>query len=752
MIDSRANRVWPQPPEGHHYVEQTLAGGDYISTGYFRKGDVDSKGRGRTLDNCVGVTSLFFDADLLTLYDAARRGNGVVLERSAKDRKAKLYAESDAIVDAFRALMLDEFLTLVEDVVGLPPTAVIDSGWGFHAHYAVHEDMRHEKVALRRVAAGVIAEVNQRALDRGRTMEPRIEVESLLDATMDVGARLARVPGSYNTKAPLDPRKVQVVQSSDTELNQEILHRLQQELKRDGQLPLGGSEDGSSVPKPARPKRARRVECDFRSMTLEDGRSWQLIAQTLAPGERVKTVCPFGGSTVGSGFFAKERDGRTRYYSSPTDTTYWNTHVVQPRNGMAQLVRKPSKKGQEGEPYNTVSNLMTLLRDDDAYDLWRDDFRQVEMMGSEPVTDASWLAVQQRMETVYQWYWRPSKDLMFSAMETVAAERRRNPVADYLRTLRWDGVPRADRWLIETCWTEDRELFRSYGRRFLVGLVARTLKPGCKLDTTLVLSGQQGFGKSTLFRELVNWPGFDGMLFSDTPIQIGDKDSLMSLYSCLIWEDSEMASQGVRKQEARKAFLSSSIDRFRPPYGRKTRTFKRHTVIVGTTNELEGLLRDPTGSRRYWVVQTGHKKQANLAWLRDNRDQLLAEAVHLYNSGEQWWLTRDEDTRRAVENDQYVGIDWYTQCAEVALSANGGGKVNGFTISMFAKSIDEKLSAQSRGFSLAMALRRVGFTRSRTKGVVIYYKDTDPMHSNDGLMAVRSMQAERPANLHLQVG
>jgi hypothetical protein len=751
MIDSRANRVWPKPPAGHRYVEQTLTGGDYISTGYFPDGVVNHKGRGRTVDNCVGVTSLFFDADLITIFDAARKANGVVLERSVKDRKAKLYKQDPAVVDAFRALMLDEFLTLIEDVVGEPPTLVIDSGWGFHAHYAVHEDMRHEKVALRRVAAGVINEVNQRALDRGRTMSPPIEMESLLDATMDVGARLARVPGSFNTKAPLDPRKVQVVQSSTSLLNQTDLLRLQQELKRDGELPLGGSADESPVPRPARPKRARRVECDFRSMTLEDGRSWQLIAQTLAPGERVRVVCPFGGSSVGSGFFAKERDGRARYYSSPTDTTYWNTHVVQARNGLADLLRKPSKTGQ-GEPYNTVSNLMALLRDDDAYDLWYDGFRQIEMMGNQPVTDATWLAIQQRMELVYQWFWRPGKDLVFSAVETVANERKRNPVAEHLDRLHWDGVPRAERWLIETCRLDDRELFRSYGKRFLIGMVARTLKPGCKLDTCLVLTGQQGFGKSTIFRTLVDWPGFDSELFSDTPIVLGDKDGLMALYSTLLYEDAEMASQGVRKQEARKAFLSSAIDRFRPPYGRKTRTFKRHTVIVGTTNECEGLLRDPTGSRRYWVVQCAYGKEANLEWLRDNRDQLLAEAVHLYRSGEQWWLTRDEDKRRALENDQYLGVDWYTQCAVMALDANGGGRANGFTIGQFAKAIDQKLSAQARGYSLAMALRRVGFKRTRSKGLVIYYKDTDSMHTNDGLSAVRGMQGERPPSLHLQVG
>ena len=751
MIDSRAQRVWPEPEPGHRYVTQTLPGGDYISTGIFKEGKVDNQGRGRTIDNCVAVTSLFFDADLITLYDAARKANGVVLERSVKDRKAKLYAEKTEVIDAFRALMLDEFMNLLEDVVGHPPTLLLDSGWGFHAHYAVHPTMQAEKAALRRCVAGVIAEVNQRALDRGCTMEPAIEVDSLLDATMDVGARLARVPGSHNTKARGNPVPVQVVAASDTVLGQHDLHQLLEDLRRDGELPLGNVESSGLVPRSGRPKQARRVQCDFRTMTLDDGRSWQLIVQALAPGERVKVVCPFGGSSVGSGFFHVESDGRARYYSSPQDTTYWNTHQAQPRGGTANLLRKPSKTGQ-GEPYNTVSNLITLLREDDAFDLWRDNFRELEMMGQNYVSDATWIEVQQRMETVYQWYWRPSKDLVFSSIESVARERGRNPVEDYLRRQRWDGVPRCERWLIDTCHLPDRMLYRAYAKRFLIGLVARVMKPGCKLDTSLVLTGPQGFGKSTLFRTLVDWDGVEGDLFNDTPIALGDKDSLMALYSCLIYEDAEMSSQQVKGQEKRKAFLSSSVDRFRPPYGRKMRTYKRHTVIVGSTNECESLLRDPTGSRRYWVVQCATNKQADLEWLRDNRDQLLAEAVHLYNAGEQWWLTRDEDHRRALENDQYLGVDWYTQCATVAYDMNGGGKANGFTVGQFAKAIDQKLSAQARGYSLAMALRRVGFRRAREKGVVFYFKDTDALTTSDGLHAVRDLQGERPSSLHLQVG
>ena len=52
IMDSRVMRVWPAAPEGQTYVRQTLAGGEYISTGVFPRNKVDHKGRGRSVDNC----------------------------------------------------------------------------------------------------------------------------------------------------------------------------------------------------------------------------------------------------------------------------------------------------------------------------------------------------------------------------------------------------------------------------------------------------------------------------------------------------------------------------------------------------------------------------------------------------------------------------------------------------------------------------------------------------------------------------
>ena len=183
-MDANTARVWPEPPEGHTYVRQSLKGGDYISTGYFPQRMVDRHGRGRTVHNCAAVTSLFFDCDLLGLYDAAREGRNQVLEPRAAQRKARLYAEDPDIIGGLRSLLLEEIVTCVERAVGLPPTLLLDSGWGFHVHYAVSADMAGNVVALQQIAAAIIDESNRLAYEVGHTLHPRIELPSAFDATV----------------------------------------------------------------------------------------------------------------------------------------------------------------------------------------------------------------------------------------------------------------------------------------------------------------------------------------------------------------------------------------------------------------------------------------------------------------------------------------------------------------------------------------------------------------------------------------
>jgi predicted P-loop ATPase len=79
-------------------------------------------------------------------------------------------------------------------------------------------------------------------------------------------------------------------------------------------------------------------------------------------------------------------------------------------------------------------------------------------------------------------------------------------------------------------------------------------------------------------------------------------------------------------------------------------------VFVGTTNRAL-YLKDATGNRRAWPIKTG---DIDLKWLRDNRDQLFAEAVYLYRAGIHWWPDRDFElkTIRDEQESRYEPDAW----------------------------------------------------------------------------------------------
>lgn len=225
-----------------------------------------------------------------------------------------------------------------------------------------------------------------------------------------------------------------------------------------------------------------------------------------------------------------------------------------------------------------------------------------------------------------------------------------DPVAEYLRGVKWDGVPRiggpdSASWLTTYCGADDTSYARKVGSRFLISAVARALDPGCKVDTVLVLEGEQGERKSSTLAAL------GGDWFSDTPIDIGNKDSRMLAASKWIVELAELSSLSAGEVESHKAFLSSKCDDFRPPYGRTIVSFERRCVFAGSTN-AEEYLRDPTGARRFWAVRV-HGCQ--VARLRQDRDQIWAEAVARYEQAccEAW--------QRGVEADAVnpVGERWW---------------------------------------------------------------------------------------------
>ncbi len=105
------------------------------------------------------------------------------------------------------------------------------------------------------------------------------------------------------------------------------------------------------------------------------------------------------------------------------------------------------------------------------------------------------------------------------------------------------------------------------------------------------------------------------------------------------------------QQVVLKFLLSSSDVKFRPPYGKTIKQYRRYTSFIGTTNQLQPLV-DPTGLRRFVCVGIPAGKNIDFTDNLDHR-QLYAQALHLFNIGERLWLDDDEIQALIEENVPY---------------------------------------------------------------------------------------------------
>jgi len=257
------------------------------------------------------------------------------------------------------------------------------------------------------------------------------------------------------------------------------------------------------------------------------------------------------------------------------------------------------------------------------------------------------------------WGWDFSPANVLEAITTVAEANPFHPVRDYLDGLAWDGVLRLDTWLAHYLGVQQSDYAADVGRTFLIGAVARIYAPGCKLDTMLILEGNQGEGKSSAIAAL-----FGKEWTLDTPLDLASKDRFSALRGKWAIEHAELDSMNRHDKERVKAFISSAVDRFRPSYARLEITQPRQCVQVGTTNQ-EAYLDDETGGRRFNGVRVGRILVQDLA--RD-RGLLWAEAREAYRGGGTWWPNASLAPTYRAEQDARRKVDeWERLTAEYVL-------------------------------------------------------------------------------------
>jgi putative DNA primase/helicase len=165
----------------------------------------------------------------------------------------------------------------------------------------------------------------------------------------------------------------------------------------------------------------------------------------------------------------------------------------------------------------------------------------------------------------------------------------------------------------------------------------------------LVLEGAQGLGKSTALRVLA------GEWYLPSLPDIKQAAAGHMLQGNWIAEVGELDALRRQDMTTVKDFVSRTVDKYRPPYGRFQVTRPRQMVFAATTND-EAYLHDATGARRFWPVAT---TRLNRSALERDRDQIWAEARALFERGEQWWPNDElQPEIKAEQAARHAGDEW----------------------------------------------------------------------------------------------
>lgn len=318
---------------------------------------------------------------------------------------------------------------------------------------------------------------------------------------------------------------------------------------------------------------------------------------------------------------------------------------------------------KKGNIQATISNVCVILQNDPNLKgkFIFDDFRKRELAtGNLPwrkVTPST-MYMTDHDDSGLRWYIEKaykisSKDKVKDALVMEMKRNTFHPIKDYLNSFTWDGIKRIETLLIDYMGAEDSTYVRMTTRKTIIAAVARIFSPGCKFDYVLIINGEQGIGKSTIVKKL----GRDW--YSDSFTGFVGKDAFEQLIGAWILEMAELSSLKKAEAEQAKHFISKTVDRYRVAYGTRIEDFPRQCIFIGTTNNHE-FLKDVTGNRRFWPIDTDKNRVTKSVWddlTTDEIGQIWAEALTYYKEGEDLFLTKELEEYASVVQQEHREVD-----------------------------------------------------------------------------------------------
>lgn len=323
------------------------------------------------------------------------------------------------------------------------------------------------------------------------------------------------------------------------------------------------------------------------------------------------------------------------------------------------------------------------------------------------------------------------RDLGFKKVEqvedvytTIAYHNRYHPVKQYLESLTWDGENHIRK--LSQYIRDDHEpiiyphhpnspaqIFEVFFGRWLIGSIAKVYEGGKvkAQNPVLVLDGSQNLGKSSFAR----WIGSPlPNLMIEGPIRPDDKEHQRYLSSMWIWEVAEMgATTRKADREALKDFITKHEVTFRVPYEPHPVTKPALASFIGTINNENGFLTDPTGNRRFLTVRLKYIDWAYLNVV--DIHQIWAQSFALYKRGESWLLNPTEIAARDGRNAEYMVEDpyegWILKHYEIDLN-QPGWQVTSNDIALRLQNAGMRGETKTIQMGISATLKRLGLRQN----------------------------------------
>ena len=303
------------------------------------------------------------------------------------------------------------------------------------------------------------------------------------------------------------------------------------------------------------------------------------------------------------------------------------------------------------------------------------------------------------IESDYVPVFNPFKAYLNNLCQSVKSVGDRDYIQELAQTVRVKGGE------------QEQMLWHLYLKKWLVGMVASWISDDVVNNVILVLIGEQGAYKTTWFNYLLP-PPLKQYFYTKTNANRMSKDDILTLaqYALVCCEELD-TMRPAELNQLKAAVTMPSIDE-RAAYAHYHEHRKHIASFCGTGNNTQ-FLSDPTGNRRWLPFEV-----ESIVSPRDHPfhyEGIYSQALALYESGFQYWFTKEEIQELNRHNRQFETPRLEHELVDLYFRKPTDSELGEFmsvarALQMISNGISQKLSAVNVG----RAFCDLGFKRVRT--------------------------------------